>query len=70
MVKLAADLHKDVAQKVESPPLLRPEDLPVAALKPIPQTRSCGLATARNMSPVSSSFWWKRGVENSARLPL
>ena len=68
MVKLAADLHKDVAQKVESPPLLRPEGL--AALKPIPQTRSCGLATARNMSPVSSSFWQKKGFKNSARLPL
>ena len=29
MVKLAADLHEDVAQMIESPPLLRSEGLPV-----------------------------------------
>ena len=29
VVKLAADLHEDVAQKVESPPLLRLKGLPV-----------------------------------------
>ena len=32
-VKLAADLHEDVAQNVESPPLLRLEGLPVGRLE-------------------------------------
>ena len=31
VVKLAADLHEDVAQKVESPPLLTSESLPVGS---------------------------------------
>ena len=31
MVKLAADLHEDVAQKGESPPLLRSEGMPVGS---------------------------------------
>ena len=31
MVKLAANLHEDVAQKAESPPLLSAEGLPVGS---------------------------------------
>ena len=31
MVKLAADLHENVALKVESPPLLKPEGLLVGS---------------------------------------
>ena len=33
VVKLAADLHEDVAQKVASPPLLRLEGLPFGSPK-------------------------------------
>ena len=31
MVKLAADIHEDIAQKAESPPLLRSEGLPLGS---------------------------------------
>ena len=65
-VTLAADLHEDVAQKVESPPLLRSESLPVVS----PETRSCGLASARNLSPVFSSCWLKGWFGTLGRLPL